>query len=71
MSSAGNMKRLRLTYFYLGLFIMIISWIIIGSITFSMGNETLQNNLLIDLGHIAFGIALEILGLGLVVLGKR
>ena len=71
MTSNEDMKRLRSTSLVLGLFLSVASTLMIFGIGFSMYAYDNQSQLLVDLGHIGFGVALEILGLGLIVLGKR
>ena len=62
MTPIGNLERLKLTLIVVGLFFMVVSTFLVYSIAVSMSQ---------NLGYIGFGITLEIIGLGLIILGKR
>jgi branched-subunit amino acid permease len=70
MSAESSVKYLLLA---IGIAILVFGFFVAANYVFRMNSDRDwgTNVLLYDLGFVAFGVSLELLGLGLIVLGKK
>ncbi len=71
MTSDNKMDLRRSALRALGLIIILLGTFLAAINAYSMMSISTQSQNLLFLGQIGFGIALEILGLGLIILGKK
>jgi len=70
MSAKSSVKYLLLA---IGIVILVFGFFVAANYVFRMNGDRDwgANALLYDLGFVAFGVSLELLGLGLIALGKK